>query len=55
MAATAYYHDRVSPAPASLDDFLVEARAFATDELLPALFKGNTIDDSRRVRTYATA
>lgn len=48
MSATAWYHNKVSPRPASLAAFLLESRAFATDELLPALFKGNTLDDSTR-------
>jgi len=51
MAATAVYHGKVDPAPADLDTFLDEARNFATDELLPALFRGNTLDETtaRRV------
>lgn len=50
MAAAAAYHGRVTPAPTDLDGFLDEARAFATDELLPALFKGNRIGDSEADR-----
>ncbi len=52
MAAAAAYHGKVSPAPANLERFLEEARAFATDELLPALFKGNRISmaEARQVR-----
>lgn len=50
MAATAFYHGKVSPAPDSLETFLQEARAFGTDELLPALFKGNALDDASRER-----
>ncbi len=50
MAAAAWYHDKIEPRPESLEVFLTEARAFATDELLPALFKGNTLDDSERAR-----
>lgn len=45
MAAAAHYHGRVQPAPESLEQFMDDARAFATDELLPALWKGNTIGD----------
>jgi len=48
MAATAFYHDKVVPKPEDLTTFLAQARAFATDELMPALFKGNTIDDKTR-------
>lgn len=46
MAAAAYHHGRVTPAPESLEQFMVDARAFAIDELLPALWKGNTISDA---------
>ena len=44
MAAVALYHDKVRPKPENKALFLEEARAFATDELLPALFKGNALD-----------
>ncbi|MGI9260906.1 MAG: S10 family peptidase, partial [Woeseiaceae bacterium] len=50
MSAAAWYHDKVSPKPASLEAFLAESRAFATDELLPALFKGNSVDAETRAR-----
>lgn len=43
MAATALYHGRVEPAPESQAVFLQQAREFAVNEYLPALFKGNTI------------
>ncbi|MEM8984322.1 MAG: serine carboxypeptidase [Pseudomonadota bacterium] len=46
MAAAAHHHGRVNPVPESLEQFMIDARAFATDELLPALWKGNTISDS---------
>ena len=49
MAATARYHKKVTPYPENLEVFLEQARAFATDELLPALFKGNRLDDKTRV------
>jgi len=48
MAAAAFYHGKISPGPATLEDFLQEARAFAVDELLPALFRGNTLDQEGR-------
>ena len=48
MSAAAWYHERVAPRPDSLEAFLAESRAFATDELLPALFKGNTLDAKTR-------
>jgi len=48
MSAAAWYHGRVEPRPESLEMFLGESRRFATDELLPALFKGNAITDQER-------
>ena len=45
MSAAAWYHNKVKPRPKNLDSFLDQSRAFATDELLPALFKGNALDD----------
>lgn len=42
MAATAWYHRRAGQG-LSLPDFVQQARLFATDEYLPALFKGNTL------------
>jgi len=48
MSAAAWYHNKISPKPSSLEAFLDESRAFATDELLPALFKGNTLGDATR-------
>jgi carboxypeptidase C (cathepsin A) len=48
MSAAAWYHNKVTPRPANLEDFLQESRAFATDELLPALFRGNTLDEATR-------
>ena len=52
MAATALYHGRVQPPPESQEVFLQEAREFAVNEYLPALFKGNAIeqDEYRTVR-----
>ncbi len=43
MAATALYHGKVEPQPESQELFLQQAREFAVNEYLPALFKGNTI------------
>jgi carboxypeptidase C (cathepsin A) len=48
MAAVALYHGKISPPPPDRRAFLDEARAFATDELLPALFKGNRLDAAFR-------
>ena len=50
MAATALYHGKINPPPEDRDTFLAEARHFATDELLPALFKGHTLDAETRER-----
>lgn len=50
MAAVAAYHGKVSPPPEDLDAFLDEARQFAMDEYLPALFRGNTLADADRER-----
>jgi carboxypeptidase C (cathepsin A) len=50
MAAAAWYHDKIDPKPEDLEVFLAEARAFATDELLPALFKGNTLNNAERTQ-----
>jgi len=50
MSAAAWYHNKVSPRPESLESFLSDSRAFATDELLPALFKGNSLDARARAR-----
>jgi len=50
MAATALYHGKINPKPENRDLFLDEARSFASDELLPALFKGNTLDLETRER-----
>lgn len=44
MAAAALYHGKVNPQPENLETFMRDARDFATDELLPALFKGNSLD-----------
>ena len=48
MSAAAWYHNKINPKPPSLEAFLDESRAFAMDELLPALFKGNTLGDATR-------
>ena len=43
MAATALYHGKIVPVPDSKEAFIQASRDFATDELLPALFKGSAI------------
>lgn len=50
MSAAAWYHGKVESAPADLEAFLAQSRAFATDELLPALFKGNMLGAAERTR-----
>jgi carboxypeptidase C (cathepsin A) len=50
MAAAAYYHRRVDAAGMSLEDWVDAAREFATAELLPALWRGNTLDEDSRTR-----
>ena len=40
MAATAWYHGKAGQGK-KLEDFMAEARAFAYNEYLPALYKGN--------------
>ena len=50
MSAAAWYHGKIEPRPESLESFLRDSRRFATDELLPALFKGNSLDEQERTR-----
>lgn len=52
MAATALYHNKVTPVPDDLPSFVQAAREFAIEEYLPALFKGSTINSEEfsRVR-----
>ncbi|MHA7816124.1 MAG: S10 family peptidase [Pseudohaliea sp.] len=50
MAATAWHHGKVDREGTDLETFLQEARDFAVDELLPALFRGNTLDKETRAR-----
>ena len=50
MSAAAWYHGKIEPRPESLESFLRDSRNFATDELLPALFKGNSLDEQERSR-----
>jgi len=48
-AATAYYHKKVSPAPASLEDFLKEVEGFALGEYNQALAKGASLSSAERL------
>ena len=50
MSATAWYHGKIQPMPEDLEVFLEQSRAFATDELMPALFKGNSLNEAERAR-----
>lgn len=52
MAAIAWYHGKVDNA-GDFEAYLRESREFATDVLLPALFKGNTLSEADRVRIVA--
>ncbi len=47
-AATAWYHNKISNKPASLEGFLKEVRAFASGEYASALQKGDQLGDSER-------
>ena len=48
MAATAWYHDKVADRPASLEEFVAQARTFAAGDYLAALLKGNALGDTER-------
>lgn len=50
MAATALYHGKVSPEPKNREAFIQASREFATDELMPALIRGNTLDAETRTQ-----
>lgn len=44
MAATAWYHGKIDNKGKTLEAFMAEVRAFASDEYLPAIFKGSSLD-----------
>jgi carboxypeptidase C (cathepsin A) len=48
LAAIAWYHNRVDRQGSSLEQFMDQARQFAEQVYLPALFKGNQIATSQR-------
>jgi carboxypeptidase C (cathepsin A) len=48
MAATAWYHDKVSPKPADLAAFLAQVRAFALGDYQRALDKGSRLGAAER-------
>ena len=47
-AATAWYHNKISNKPASLETFLNEVRTFTEKEYSPALFKGSRISKEEK-------
>lgn len=47
LAATAWYHRQIEKTAQSLEAFLQEVRAFTTNEYLPALFMGSSLDENR--------
>jgi carboxypeptidase C (cathepsin A) len=53
MAATAWYHGKVNKTGKTLESFMSEVREFATDQYLPALFKGSSLND-KEFETIAT-
>ncbi|WP_084407278.1 S10 family peptidase [Aestuariibacter salexigens] len=52
MAATAWYHGKVDTS-GDFEAFIEQSRQFATNDLLPALFKGNRISEQERQRIVA--
>lgn len=47
MAATAWYHNKVDKS-GDFESFIQQSREFASQELLPALFMGNRLDNDTR-------
>ncbi|MGH6977731.1 MAG: S10 family peptidase, partial [Brevundimonas sp.] len=48
MAATAWYHNKVADRPATVEEFVAEARAFAIGPYASALLKGNALTVEER-------
>lgn len=48
MAATAWYHNKVADRPASVEDFVAQAREFAAGDYLTALVKGSAMGEAER-------
>lgn len=48
MAATAWYHNKVADRPATVEQFVAEARAFAIGPYASALLKGNALTRAER-------
>jgi len=53
MAATAWYHHKVANPPASVEEFVAEAKEFATGEYASALLKGQRLAPEVRARVRA--
>jgi len=53
LAATAWYHNAVSPRPASLEAFMQEVERFSYEEYAPALLKGYTITPAEKQQVAA--
>ena len=47
-AAAAWYHNKLTPRPASLEAFVAEARVFAGGQYISALIKGNSLPADER-------
>jgi carboxypeptidase C (cathepsin A) len=48
MAATAWYHNKVANRPATVEEFVAEAKAFAIGPYASALLKGNALSAQER-------
>ncbi len=48
MAATAWYHNKVADRPATVEEFVAQARNFASGEYLAALVKGSGLGTTER-------
>ncbi|WP_085808469.1 S10 family peptidase [Sphingomonas sp. TZW2008] len=48
MAATAWYHNKVANRPATVEEFVAEAKAFAIGPYATALLKGNALTAAER-------
>lgn len=46
MAATAWYHGKIDKQSVALETLMEQARTFASDEYLPALFKGSSLSEA---------
>jgi carboxypeptidase C (cathepsin A) len=54
LAATAWYHDKLTDKPESLEDFVAEVERFAYEQYAPALLAGYTLEPERK-QALATA